>query len=161
MHFGDDSVARIEGKGAIVFLCKNGEHRFFVGAYYIPRLTTNNVSIGQLDEAGYNMNIKDGAMKVHELGGQLLAKVMRGKNRLYLLHIKLIRPRCLVMRGAEKAWKWHARLGHANMAAVQKMAKEELVRGLPKMVPVDQLCEACLVGKKKRLSFPTTVEHRA
>ena len=26
VRFGDDSVARIEGKGAIVFLCKNGEH---------------------------------------------------------------------------------------------------------------------------------------
>ena len=90
VRFRDDSVARIEGKGAIVFLCKNGEHRSFAGAYYIPGLMMNIVSIGQLDEAGYNINIKDGAMKVHELGGQLLAKVMRGKNRLYLLHIKLI-----------------------------------------------------------------------
>ena len=80
--FRDDSVARIEGKGAIVFLCKNGEHRSFVGAYYIPRLMTNIVSIGQLDEAGYHINIKDGAMKVHEPSGHLLAKVTCGKNRL-------------------------------------------------------------------------------
>ena len=43
-------ITGIEGKGAIVFLCKNGEHRSFAGAYYIPRLTTNIVSIGQLDE---------------------------------------------------------------------------------------------------------------
>ena len=147
VRFGDDSVVRIEGKGAIVFLCKNGEHRSFVGSYYIPRLTTNIVSIDQLDEAGYNINIKDGAMKVHEPGGQLLAKVMRGKNRSYLLHIKLVRPRCLVRRGVEEAWKWHARLGHVNMATVRKMAKEELVRGLPEIGQVDQLCEACLVGK--------------
>ena len=137
-------------------MCKNGEHRSFAGAYYIPRLTTNIVSIGQLDEAGYNINIKDGAMKVHEPGGQLLAKVMRGKNRLYLLHIKLCRSRCLVMRGAEEAWKWHARLDHVSMAAVRKMATEEQVRGLPKIGQVDQLCEACLVGKQKRLPFPKT-----
>ena len=161
VRFGDDSVARIEGKGAIVFLCKNCEHRSFAGAYYIPRLTTNIVSIGQLDEARYNINIKDGAMKVHEPGGQLLAKVMRGKNRLYLLHIKLIQLRCLVMRGVEEAWKWHARLGHVNMAAVRKMAKEELVRGLPEIGQVDQLCEACLIGKQKRLPFPKKVKHRA
>ena len=90
VRFGDDSMACIEGKGEIAFLCKNGEHQSFAGAYYIPLLTTNIVSIGQLDEAGYNINIKDGAMKVHEPGGQLLAKVMRGKNRLYLLHIKLV-----------------------------------------------------------------------
>ncbi|CAA7409803.1 unnamed protein product [Spirodela intermedia] len=36
VRFGDDSVARIEGRGAIVFLCKNGEHRSFAGVYYIP-----------------------------------------------------------------------------------------------------------------------------
>ena len=131
MRFRDDSVARIEGKGAIVFSCKNGEHQSFAGVYYIPCLTTNIVSIGQLDEAEYHINLKDGAMKVHEPGGQLLAKVMRGKNTLYLLHAKLVRPMCLVMWGAEEAWKWHARLGHVNLVALRKMAKEELVRGLP------------------------------
>ena len=134
VHFGDDSVARIEGKGAIVFQCKNGEHRSFAGAYYIPRLTTNIVSIGQLDEAGYNINIKDGSMKVHEPGGQLLAKVMRGKNRLYLLHIKLVRPRCLVMRGAEETWKWHARLGHVNMAALRKWRRKNWCAVCQKLV---------------------------
>ena len=118
MRFADNSVARIEGKGAIVFLCKNGEHRSFLGAYYIPRLTTNIVSIGQLDQAGYHINIKDGAMKVHEPDGQLLAKVMRGRNRLYLLHAMLVRSMCLVMRRVEEAWKWHTHLGHVNMAAL-------------------------------------------
>ena len=41
------------------------------------------------------------------------------------------------------------------------MAKEELVRGLPEVGQVDQLCEACLLGKQKRLPFPKKVEHRA
>ena len=100
-------------------------------------------------------------MKVHEPRGQLLAKVMRGKNRLYLLHAKLVRPMCLVMRGAEEAWKWHARLGPVNMVVLRKMAKEELVHGLPEVGQVDQLCEACLVGKQKRLSFPKKVENQA
>ena len=40
VRFGDDSVARIEGCGTVVFMCKNGEHRSFFGVYYIPRLTT-------------------------------------------------------------------------------------------------------------------------
>ena len=65
------------------------------------------------------------------------------------------------MRGAEEAWKWHARLGHVNMPALRKMVKEELVRELPKVGQVDQLCEACLLGKQKRLPFPKKAEHRA
>jgi hypothetical protein len=45
VHFGDDSEVRIEGHGTVIFLCKDGEWRSFVGVYYIPRLTTNIVSI--------------------------------------------------------------------------------------------------------------------
>ncbi|CAA6674425.1 unnamed protein product [Spirodela intermedia] len=155
VRFGDDSVARIEGRGAIAFLCKNGEHRSFAGVYYIPRLTTNIVSVGQLDEAGYHIDIEKGAMKIHEPGGRLLAKVMRGENRLYILHAKLVRQVCLEARAVEEAWKWHARLGHVNMTALRKMAREELVRGLPAVGQVDQLCEACLAGKQKRSPFPS------
>jgi hypothetical protein len=49
--FSDDSVAWIEGCETIVVVCKNGESRSFDGVYFIPRLMTNIVSAGQLDEA--------------------------------------------------------------------------------------------------------------
>ena len=72
---------------------------------------------------------------------------MHGQNRLYILHAKLVRSMCLVARGAEEAWKWHACLGHVNLAALRKMAPEDLVHGLPTVGQVDQLCEACLARK--------------
>jgi hypothetical protein len=50
VRFGDGSVMRIEGCDTILFACKNGEHRTLVSVYYIPRLTANIVSCGQLDE---------------------------------------------------------------------------------------------------------------
>jgi hypothetical protein len=49
-------------------LCKNGEHRSFDGVYYIPRLTTNIVSVGKLDETGYNIHIQGGRMCIRESG---------------------------------------------------------------------------------------------
>jgi hypothetical protein len=75
--FDDDSVARIEGRGIVVFVCKNGESRSFDGVYFIPRLTTNIVSVDQLDEIGYKIDIDTGMMKIREPGGVLLAKVKR------------------------------------------------------------------------------------
>jgi hypothetical protein len=63
VYFGDDSVARIEGHGTIMFVCKNGESRSFGGVYFIPRLTTNIVSIDQLDEIGYKIDIDTSMMK--------------------------------------------------------------------------------------------------
>jgi hypothetical protein len=53
VHFGDDSVVWIEGRGTVVFVCKNDKSRSFDGVYFIPRLTTNIVSVDQLDEIGY------------------------------------------------------------------------------------------------------------
>ncbi|XP_078428799.1 uncharacterized protein LOC144700769 [Wolffia australiana] len=132
VRFGDDSVAQIEGRGTIMFQCKNGEHGSFRGVYFIPRLTMNIISVGQLDEAGYRVDIEKGAMKIHEPGGQLLAKVMRRENRLYILGGEV----------DEETWRWHARFGHVNIVALRKMAQEELVRGLPEVSRVDQLCEA-------------------
>jgi hypothetical protein len=46
VKFGDGSVVYIEGKGTVLFACKSGEHRRLDGVYYIPRLTTNIVSLG-------------------------------------------------------------------------------------------------------------------
>jgi hypothetical protein len=62
--FSDDSVAQIECCGTIVFVCKNGESRSFNGVYFIPRLTTNIVSVGQLDEIGYKIDINMNVMKI-------------------------------------------------------------------------------------------------
>jgi hypothetical protein len=36
VRFGDDSMAEIEGRGTVLFKCKNGEHRSFTDVYYIP-----------------------------------------------------------------------------------------------------------------------------
>jgi hypothetical protein len=71
-----------------MFVCKNGESRSFDGVYFIPRLTINIVSVGQLDEIGYKIDIDTGMMKIREPGGVLLVKVKREANRLYLLHLK-------------------------------------------------------------------------
>jgi hypothetical protein len=99
MCFGDDSMARIEGRGTIVFVCKNGESRFFDGVYFIPCLMTNIMSVGQLDEIGYKIDIDTGVMKIREPSGVLLVKVKREENRLYLLHLKFVQPTCLAVRG--------------------------------------------------------------
>lgn len=102
-------------------------------------------------------------MRIRELGGELLAKVSRMANRLYKLHIKMAQPVCLAVYGCddEVAWCWHERFGHVNMAALWKLAREELVRGLLELGHVERVCEACRAGKQRHTSFPTQAEYRA
>jgi hypothetical protein len=87
VRFGDGSVLGIEGHGTVMFMCKNDESRFFDKVYFIPHLTNNIVSVGQLDEIGYKIDNDTGVMKIQEPSGVLLLKVKWEVNRLYLLHL--------------------------------------------------------------------------
>ncbi|KAL6647280.1 hypothetical protein ACP70R_014717 [Stipagrostis hirtigluma subsp. patula] len=80
-----------------------------------------------------------------------------------MLHIKMAQPTCLAVRGRgdEATWRWHERFSHVNVAALHKMAREELVRGLPELGKTELLCEPCLAGKQRQTSFPTKAEYRA
>jgi hypothetical protein len=62
IKFGDGSVVEIEGRGTILFLGKSGEHRWLQGVYYIPKLRENIISLGQLDEGGCTIIIKQGVL---------------------------------------------------------------------------------------------------
>jgi transposase InsO family protein len=71
-------------------------------------------------------------------------------------------PTCLAVRGRgdEVVWHWHERFGHVNMVALQKLAREELVHGLPEIGQVGQLCEACQARKQRCTSFPAKAEYQ-
>jgi hypothetical protein len=64
IHFGDGAVARIEGRGTILLKCKNGDHKVLTNVYLIPGLTTNIVSLGQLEEDGHKLMLHGGFPKI-------------------------------------------------------------------------------------------------
>jgi hypothetical protein len=103
VKFGDGSMVQIEGMWTILFRCKNGEHRAFVGMYYIPKLRTNIISVGQLDEIGYQTVVDGGVLKIRDDQRRLLAKVNRSPNRLYILEAEIASPVCLLAHGSEGA----------------------------------------------------------
>jgi len=154
VRFGDGSIARIEGVGTVLFSCKMGEHRAIDNVYYLPHLTANIISVGQLDESGYQVLVESGVMRVSDEERRLLAKIHRSPGRLYVLDVNIAQPVCLAACREEEAWVWHARFGHLHFAALRKMAKDGLVRGMPLMSQVEQVCDACLVGKQRRAPFP-------
>ena len=84
VKFGDGSRVAIQGRGTIIFRCQNGEHHALMDVYYIPQLHSNIISIGQLDEHGSEVLIKDGVLRIRDREQLLLAKVKRSLNQLYL-----------------------------------------------------------------------------
>jgi hypothetical protein len=133
-------MVEIVGMGAVLFIYKSGEHRLLNGVYLIPKLTINIISLDQLDEAGFKVSIKAGVMWVFDEQNIVLAKVVRSMNQLYLLGMDIAQPMSLVAKGADGAWLWHSQFGHLNFLALNKLAREGLVRGMPEIEHIDQLC---------------------
>jgi hypothetical protein len=87
VRFGDSSVVEIKGRGTVIFTAKSEEHRMLTGVYYILVLRNSIISLGQLDESGSHMVIDSGVLRIWDHRRQVLARVVRGKNRLYILHV--------------------------------------------------------------------------
>jgi hypothetical protein len=154
VRFADGSVVFIEGVGIVVHECKNEEHRTLTVVYYIPRLRTNIISIGQLDECGYEVGIRGGVLSLRDENQRLLARIRRGPRRLYKVALRIARPVCLSAHTRDEAWHWHSCFGHVNFTSLMKMSSTEIVRGLPELDHFEQLCEACLAGKHRHSPFP-------
>ncbi|KAI3779099.1 hypothetical protein L2E82_08597 [Cichorium intybus] len=160
VKFGNESKVKIEGKGSVVFQCKNGEHRKLNEVYYIPDLCSNIISLGQLAEGGDEITIKDPFLWVRDVTRKLLMKVRRSPNRLYKIELEEVNSMCLTARIRDPTWLWHMRMGHINFNSIKYMEEKKLVEGMPKLNIHQQPCEGCLVGKQTRSPFPTHTNYR-
>ncbi|GJY72736.1 retrovirus-related pol polyprotein from transposon TNT 1-94 [Tanacetum coccineum] len=61
-------------------------------------------------------------------------------------------PICLLSKASKtKSWLWYRRLSHLNFGTINELAKQGLVRGLPKLkYEKYHLCSACSLGKIKK-----------
>ncbi|GKA87941.1 integrase, catalytic region, zinc finger, CCHC-type containing protein [Tanacetum coccineum] len=61
---------------------------------------------------------------------------------------------CLLSKASKtKSWLWHHRLSHLNFGTLNKLAKDGLARGIPRLkFQKDHLCSACALGKSKKSS---------
>ncbi|GKD70829.1 retrovirus-related pol polyprotein from transposon TNT 1-94, partial [Tanacetum coccineum] len=59
-----------------------------------------------------------------------------------------------------KSWLWHRRLYHLNFSTLNKLAKDGLARGIPRLIfQKDHLCSACALGKSKKTSHQPKAEN--
>jgi hypothetical protein len=121
----DASGVEIKGVGSVIFATESGEYRLLTGVYYIPALRNSIISLGQLDENGSRVEIKDRVMRIWDRHCRLLAKVTRGTNRLYVLNVQVAQPLCLAARRDDEAW--HERFGHLHFEALKRLSAKEMV----------------------------------
>ncbi|GJV59216.1 retrovirus-related pol polyprotein from transposon TNT 1-94 [Tanacetum coccineum] len=58
-----------------------------------------------------------------------------------------------------KSWLWHHHLSHLNFGTLNKLAKDGLARGIPRLkFQKDHLCSACALGKSNKSSHQPKAE---
>ena len=157
VRFGNDHVAAIMGYGDLPF----GNY-LISWVYYVEGLGHNLFSVGQFCDADLEVAFRKNACFVRNLDGTDLLTGNRDTN-LYAIDINQMAsssPICLMTRASgTKSWLWHRKLSHLNFDTINKLAKDNIVNGLPKFkYTKDHLCPSCEQGKSKRASYkPKTV----
>ncbi|GKE25931.1 putative ribonuclease H-like domain-containing protein, partial [Tanacetum coccineum] len=156
---------KITGKGTL----KTGKLDF-EDMYFVKELQFNLLSVSQMCDKKNNVLFTNTACFVLSLDfkltdeSQVLLKVPR-KNYMYSVDMKNIVPKesltCLVAKAIlDESMLWHRRLDHVNFKTINKLVKENLVRGLPtKRFKNDQTCVACLKGKQHKASYKSKIQN--
>ncbi|GJZ96527.1 putative ribonuclease H-like domain-containing protein [Tanacetum coccineum] len=162
-QFDGGYVGKISSKGTLKI-----DNLDFEDVYFVNELKFNLFSVSQMcDKKNYvlftdieclvlspNFKLPD--------ENQILLKIPR-KDNMYSFDMKNIVPKenltCLVANDTlDESMLWHRRLGHINFKNINKLVKDNLVRGLPtKCFENDQTCVACLKGKQHRASCKSKV----
>ncbi|KAI4345002.1 hypothetical protein L6164_012172 [Bauhinia variegata] len=97
VKFGDHSTVEVRGRDKVSIQTKSGHVQSILNVLYVPNLKTNLLSIGQLQEKGYEIVIKNGVCQVKddELGLILQAKMT--SNRMFPIYLQNSKLNCLVV----------------------------------------------------------------
>nr|GEX44374.1 hypothetical protein [Tanacetum cinerariifolium] len=156
VRFRNDHIARIMGYGDYQL-----ENVTITRVYYVEGLGHNLFSVGQF-YANLEVVFRKNTCLIRNLECVDLISSSRDTN-LYtnslddMLKTSLI---CLLSKASKtKSWLWHRRLSHPNFGTLNKLAKDGLARGIPRLTfQKDHLCLACVLRKIKKSSHQPKVK---
>ncbi|GJZ48281.1 retrovirus-related pol polyprotein from transposon TNT 1-94 [Tanacetum coccineum] len=157
IRFGNDQITRVMGCGDYqmgnVVISK---------VYYVEGLGYNLFSVGQFCDTDLGVAFRKNICFIRNLEGVDLLSGSRDTNLYKISLDDMLKsyPICLLSKASKtKSWLWHRRLSHLNFGTLNKLAKDGLARGLPRLkFQKDHLCSACALGKSKKSSHQPKAE---
>ncbi|GJX64574.1 integrase, catalytic region, zinc finger, CCHC-type containing protein [Tanacetum coccineum] len=156
-YFGNDHIARIIGYGDYQL-----ENVTISRVYYIEGLGHNLFSVGQFCDADLEVAFRKNTCFIRNLEGVDLLSGSQDTN-LYTVSLNDMLKTSLIYllskASKTKSWLWHRRLSHLNFGTLNKLAKDGLAQGIPRLkFQKDHLCSACALGKSKKSSHHPKAE---
>ncbi|GKE38808.1 retrovirus-related pol polyprotein from transposon TNT 1-94, partial [Tanacetum coccineum] len=157
VRFENDQIARIMG------YCDYQLGNIIISRVYcVEGLRHNLFFVGQFCDADLEVAFWKNTCFIRNLEGVDLLSGSRDTN-LYTISLDDMlksSPICLLSKASKtKSWLWHHRLSHLNFGTLNKLAKDGLARGIPRLkFQKDNLCLACALGKNKKSSHQPKAE---
>nr|GFB65643.1 integrase, catalytic region, zinc finger, CCHC-type, peptidase aspartic, catalytic [Tanacetum cinerariifolium] len=142
VRFENDQFAAIIGYGDY----KLG-NTIISRVYYIEGHIHNLFSLGQFCDGGLEVAFRQHTCHIRNNDMVDLLQGSRTTN-LYSISLNDMLASYLVYfltkSSSTKSWLWHRHLNHLNFRTLNKLARNDLVRGLPKLkYDKDHLCPSC------------------
>ncbi|GKU96986.1 hypothetical protein SLEP1_g10166 [Rubroshorea leprosula] len=153
VKFGDNSTIAVKGRGKVTIRAKDNSIQTISNVLYVPNLKSNLLSLGQLQEKGYEILIKDGVCQIRDSKLDLIAKVKMTRNRLFPLYVQTTNLSCLSARLKDTTWLWHCRFGHLYFGGLKALQQKKMVNGLPHFDSPSEICEICVTKSEALTAF--------
>ncbi|GJS01069.1 retrovirus-related pol polyprotein from transposon TNT 1-94 [Tanacetum coccineum] len=152
--FGDNSSGDIEGYGSV-----NCNGITFTRVAYVNGLKHKLISISQLCDANFKVLFTKTQGTIFNQNQKVVLIAPRRRD-FYIIDMTSYNEesnaRFFSRASPSVNWLWHKILSHLNFKNINKLAKQNLVAGLPSLTfSKDKTCSACEKGKHHRASFKT------
>lgn len=135
VRLGNHTQMKVMGKGS-VRLSIQGVSHLVQDVFYVPDLKNNLLSIGQLQEKGLAVLIKENQCKIYHPTKGLIIQSNMTSNRMFVLVSNKQSDNKLVMclqtdDTQDLSQLWHRRYGHLSYSGLKSLKNKEMVKGLP------------------------------
>ncbi|KAM0059034.1 putative RNA-directed DNA polymerase [Helianthus debilis subsp. tardiflorus] len=147
----DDQMLDITGVGDVDLKTSLGTIWTLKDVRVIPNLRRKLISVGKLDDEGFNVHFGGGQWKV--IKGNLVIAKGKKQGTLYMAEIHAEGVHAMTTSPSPSTL-WHNRLEHMSKKGLKMLAKKGKFPDLKKVET--EFCESCVFGKQKRITFVKT-----
>lgn len=143
------------GQGEVTIDVPNGAdttHLTLTEVLYSPEVGYTLVSVGRLDEAGFEVSFKGGQCTIRDDGGMRIGEVPRSKGSLYRVRHDAADAAGALAAEEISVNELHRRMGHISPAVAEKLVRNGFVTGirLDTSSGTPTFCESCVYAKSTR-----------
>ena len=131
---------------------------------HVPGNKMNLLSISAATAKGAKVEFNPDAAYIYS-GDELLVGAAKNVNGLYMLYTPPVyeTDMCLIAKPKESAELWHRRFGHIGYSGLERLVREEMVKGLsitPQEIQdaAGDMCDTCTDAKQARKPFKAAEE---